>query len=118
MFKHTLHAVVPMNQRVLAGSDGSEMGAGRGSGVDGLGEGGLGLGSYFAGGGGRGGDRREGAQQGRGILKVPYMNQMWAPMERRLDLAVFRAMFASSARQGRQFVTHGFVKVNGKKVSC
>jgi predicted rRNA methylase YqxC with S4 and FtsJ domains len=37
-------------------------------------------------------------------------------MERRLDIAIFRALFASSARQARQFVLHGAVTVNGKKV--
>jgi ribosomal protein S4 len=38
------------------------------------------------------------------------------PLERRLDTAIFRALFASSVRQARQFVVHGLVKVNGKKV--
>lgn len=44
------------------------------------------------------------------------MNMVYAELERRLDTAVFRAMFASSARQAREFVIHGYVKVNGKKV--
>ena len=48
--------------------------------------------------------------------KIPYMNMTFAPLERRLDTAIFRAMFASSTRQARQFVVHGDVKVNGKKV--
>ena len=47
---------------------------------------------------------------------IPYMHMTFAPLERRLDTAIFRAMFASSARQARQFVVHGLVKVNGKKV--
>ena len=42
---------------------------------------------------------------------------VYAELERRLDTAIFRALFASSARQARQFVVHGYVKVNGKKVS-
>lgn len=42
---------------------------------------------------------------------------VYAPVERRLDTAIFRALFASSTRQARQFVVHGYVKVNGKKVS-
>jgi len=79
-----------MNTRELASSDGSEYGAGRGAGLDGSIE-----------------------KQQR---PVPYVNQTFAPMERRLDMAVFRAMFASSALQARQFVIHGFVRVNGKKV--
>jgi ribosomal protein S4 len=92
IFKHSLKSVVPMNTRELASSDGSEYGAGRGSGLDGA------------------------ADQLKRIPPVPYMNQTYAPMERRLDMAIFRAMFASSALQARQFVIHGFVKVNGKKV--
>lgn len=47
---------------------------------------------------------------------TPYSNMTFAPLERRLDVAVFRALFASSARQARQFVIHGAVTVNGKKV--
>lgn len=106
IFKHSLHSVVPMNPRVLAGSDGSEQAMGRGSGLD-LAPPGPRAGPGLAG---------AAARQGEGVMRVPYMNQMWAPMERRLDMAVFRAMFASSARQARQFVTHGFVNVNGKKM--
>jgi len=90
IFKHSLKSVVPMNTPKLASSDGSEYGAGRGSGLDNA--------------------------EKRRTLPVPYMNQTFAPMERRLDMAIFRAMFASSALQARQFVIHGFVKVNGKKV--
>lgn len=47
---------------------------------------------------------------------TPYMQMTFAPLERRLDTAIFRAMFATSVRQARQFVLHGAVKVNGKKV--
>ncbi|PHH84414.1 hypothetical protein CDD83_1973 [Cordyceps sp. RAO-2017] len=47
---------------------------------------------------------------------TPYMQMTYAPLERRLDTAVFRALFASSVRQARQFVVHGAVKVNGKKM--
>lgn len=47
---------------------------------------------------------------------TPYMNMTFAPQERRIDVAIFRAMFASSVRQARQFVVHGRVKVNGEKV--
>ncbi|KAI5785019.1 hypothetical protein DFH27DRAFT_505470 [Peziza echinospora] len=109
IFKHSLHSVVPLNARVLAGGDGSDMAAGRGSGLDVPPGQGKGLGGGPGGPGGPGGKTNT-------VLKVPYMNQMWAPMERRLDMAVFRSMFASSARQARQFVVHGFVKVNGKKM--
>jgi hypothetical protein len=92
-----------MDSRSLATSDGSEFGAGRGSGLEAeiipLSE--------------TQGDRT----RRRTRPQVPYMMQTFAPMERRLDMAIFRAMFASSALQARQFVIHGFVQVNGKKVS-
>ncbi|TQN73291.1 37S ribosomal protein NAM9 [Colletotrichum shisoi] len=45
---------------------------------------------------------------------TPYMMMAYAPLERRLDVAIFRAMFASSTLQAKQFCTHGAVKVNGK----
>jgi small subunit ribosomal protein S4 len=38
-------------------------------------------------------------------------------LELRLDNAVFRTGFASSRNQARQFVRHGHVKVNGKRVT-
>lgn len=91
-----------MDSRSLATSDGSEFGAGRGSGLEAeiipLSE--------------TQGDRT----RRRTRPQVPYMMQTFAPMERRLDMAIFRAMFASSALQARQFVIHGFVQVNGKKM--
>ncbi|AAF11677.1 MULTISPECIES: 30S ribosomal protein S4 [Deinococcus] len=37
-------------------------------------------------------------------------------LERRLDNVVFRMGFASTRRQARQFVGHGHILVNGKKV--
>ncbi|KAH6685897.1 hypothetical protein F5X68DRAFT_262421 [Plectosphaerella plurivora] len=47
---------------------------------------------------------------------TPYMQMTFAPMERRLDVAIFRAMFASSTLQARHFCVHGAVTVNGKKM--
>jgi len=38
-------------------------------------------------------------------------------LEQRLDNVVFRANFAASRSQARQFVRHGHVTVNGKKVT-
>src|SRR5487761_2670271 len=38
-------------------------------------------------------------------------------LELRLDNAVYRALWASSRNQSRQFVTHGHVLVNGRRVS-
>lgn len=96
MFTPRLNAVVPMDHKYLAEFDGSELAAGRGSGLD-----------------------QSVDRDGKGSRKrkpIPYMHQTYAPIERRLDMAVWRALFASSARQARQFVVHGKVKVNGKKV--
>lgn len=77
----------------LAKHDGSEQAAGRGSGAD-----------------------AAPSQAPKPYPRTPYLNMVYAPMERRLDTAIFRALFASSTRQARQFVVHGYVKVNGKKV--
>ncbi|KAK8187815.1 hypothetical protein HDK77DRAFT_494644 [Phyllosticta capitalensis] len=90
MFSKTLPAVAPMDVFKLARSDGSEEAAGRGSGED---------------------------LEDTSIINktmTPYMQMVWHPIERRLDNAVWRALFSSSARQARQFVVHGWVKVNGK----
>jgi ribosomal protein S4 len=48
---------------------------------------------------------------------TPLMQMTYAPVERRLDMAVFRSLFATSIRQARLMVVHGAVTVNGKKVS-
>ena len=37
-------------------------------------------------------------------------------LERRIDNVVFRMGFANTRRQARQFVTHGHITVNGKRV--
>ncbi|RLV95465.1 37S ribosomal protein NAM9 mitochondrial [Spathaspora sp. JA1] len=47
---------------------------------------------------------------------TPMMMQTFAILEKRLEVAVFRAMFASSVRQARQFILGGHVKVNGVSV--
>ncbi|KFY42313.1 hypothetical protein V495_04567 [Pseudogymnoascus sp. VKM F-4514 (FW-929)] len=99
MFTSRIKSVVPMNHRYMALFDGSEQAAGRGSGVQTSRE--L--------------DSR--ALRARRRNVVPYMGMTFAPVERRLDTAIFRALFASSARQARQFVLHGGVKVNGKKMT-
>ncbi|OBT78921.1 hypothetical protein VF21_02789 [Pseudogymnoascus sp. 05NY08] len=99
MFTSRIKSVIPMNHRYLAHSDGSEQAAGRGSGL-------------------QTGETLD--AKGLRLRKnrvIPYMGMTYAPVERRLDTAVFRALFASSARQARQFVLHGGVKVNGKKMS-
>lgn len=82
-----------MDHTQLARSDGYEQAEGRGSGLD-----------------------PHPDNKNRPVAKIPYMNMTFAPLERRLDTAIFRSMFASSTRQARQFVVHGDVKVNGKKV--
>ncbi len=91
MFSRRLKSVVPIDPGYLAKNDGSMESAGRGSGL-------------------------ETENERQKVELVPYMQMTFAPLERRLDTAIFRALFASSARQARQFVVHGAVKVNGKKV--
>ncbi len=93
MFSRTCNAVVPMSPDYLARNDGSEMAAGRGSGL-----------------------QPDPSSRVKAPPRTPYMQMMYHPTERRLDTAIFRALFASSARQARQFVVHGHVKVNGKRV--
>lgn len=93
MFKPTSRSVVQMDHKYLAENDGSEQARGRGSGLQLVPE-----------------------EERKGQPSVPYMSMTYAPTERRLDVAMFRALFASSTRQARQMVVHGGVKVNGKKV--
>ena len=93
MFRRTIRSVVPMDYKMLAEKDGSEQAEGRGSGLD-----------------------PPPNQKTKLFPATPYLNMTYAPIERRLDTAIFRALFASSTRQARQFVTHGYVRVNGKKV--
>ena len=90
-FKRSIPAVVSMDHRYLARHDGSEQAAGRGAGAD-------------------------AQEKTRTPPLTPYMQMTYYPTERRLDTAVFRALFASSVRQARQFCVHGLVKVNGKKM--
>ncbi|KAJ5482345.1 hypothetical protein N7475_001157 [Penicillium sp. IBT 31633x] len=92
MFNHRIRSVIPMNASDLAADDGSLASAGRGSGLD-----------------------NDGSPTHQ-TRPIPYTHMAFAPLERRLDVAIFRALFASSARQARQFVIHGAVTVNGQKM--
>jgi ribosomal protein S4 len=101
MFSRRIPAVVPMNVRAMALQDGREQSAGRGSGKD---------------------THISQQHRGRAIFKpatamTPYASMTFWPLERRLDMAIWRSLFASSLRQAAQFVTHGHVRVNGKLVS-
>lgn len=110
MFSRKIESVVNMNPRYMAENDGSEQATGRGSGKkynpdwrakqEAAGE--SGPNPYVT--------------NLKTNRATPYMQMTYAPMERRLDIAIFRALFASSARQARQFCVHGFVKVNGQPV--
>ncbi|KAK4945478.1 hypothetical protein LTR10_015374 [Elasticomyces elasticus] len=114
MFDRRIRSVVPMNAGYLAMNDGSLESAGRGSGVE---EKQIGRRRRERGSKDDGDRRRERGSKDDGDRKqIPYMQMTFAPLERRLDTAIFRAMFASSARQARQFVVHGAVKVNGKEM--
>lgn len=93
MFRPTLRSVVSMDPQRLAEDDGAKQAMGRGSGLE-----------------------AQPGRKSRGRSQTPYMNMLYAPAERRLDTAIFRSLFASSTRQARQFVVHGYVRVNGKPV--
>lgn len=88
-----------MDAKYLASNDGTLESAGRGAGLQKRDQG-----------------RSRRKEKAQPDSSIPYMQMTFAPLERRLDTAIFRAMFASSARQARQFVIHGAVKVNGKEV--
>lgn len=51
--------------------------------------------------------------KGRDVAPTPITLQTFGTLEKRLEVALFRSMFASSLRQARQFILGGFVKVNG-----
>lgn len=91
-----------MNPWRLAQDDGSNASAGRGSGLETTPAEELDLASAN--------------KKSRTPALTPFTQMTFAPLERRLDVAIFRALFASSARQARQFVVHGAVTVNGKQV--
>ncbi len=55
----------------------------------------------------------EKAEKSRGITGESLL----ILLERRLDNILYRLGIASSRKQGRQFIEHGHVTVNGKKVS-
>jgi ribosomal protein S4 len=93
MFSKRIRSVIPMNTTDLAADDGSKESSGRGSGLS--------------------SESSSGRSRSR---LIPYTQMAFAPLERRLDVAIFRSLFASSTRQARQFVIHGAVTVNGQKV--
>jgi ribosomal protein S4 len=95
MFTRRIRSVVPMNPQQLARDDGSKESAGRGSGLQ---------------------PNPRSRRSSSIPPRMPFSQMTFAPLERRLDVAIFRALFASSTRQARQFVVHGAVTVNGKKV--
>src|SRR5260370_17072875 len=50
-------------------------------------------------------------------IKGPTGENLIIMLERRLDNVINRAGFAGSHAQARQFILHGHVRVNGKKVN-
>ena len=47
---------------------------------------------------------------------APVGSLMFAEVERRIDVFIFRCCFAHSVYEARRLVTHGHVTLNGKKV--
>ncbi|KAK4165916.1 putative mitochondrial SSU ribosomal protein S4 precursor [Cladorrhinum sp. PSN259] len=103
MFSRRLLSAVDMDPAYMARHNGSEQAAGRGSGLILTPE----LAQRVP---------RNSRDRKYQTTATPYMQMTFAPQERRLDIAIHRALFASSARQARQFVIHGAVTVNGKKM--
>ena len=66
--------------------------------------------------GGRYRDQEEAAKKAERAT-VPVGSMMFAFVERRLDVCIFRACLAQSVYQAKQFVTKGHVKLNGQVVS-
>ncbi|PFH55614.1 hypothetical protein XA68_17946 [Ophiocordyceps unilateralis] len=121
LFSRRLLSVVDMPPQYLAAHDGSEQAAGRGSGMTTLS---VTAETYSTAPQyanedspttGRKGDVNKllGMQYSK---MTPYMQMTYAPLERRLETAIFRSLFASSIREARQFCVHGAVKVNGIKM--
>ncbi|BCR94293.1 mitochondrial 37S ribosomal protein uS4m [Aspergillus luchuensis] len=106
MFSPRIRSVMPMDPAKLAKDDGSALSAGRGMGVEPRPD----PAAYSK------VSKLERVETDQLDRPFPYTQATFAPLERRLDVAVFRAMFASSTRQARQFVIHGAVTVNGKKM--
>jgi ribosomal protein S4 len=112
MFSRYIPAVVPMDARFLGRGDGSAQAAGRGSGLNISPEAVEAERRSQRDGGKEDGERGH----GRETAQTPYMGMTFWPLERRLDSAIFRALFACSVSQARQMVIHGHVKVNGKRM--
>lgn len=51
--------------------------------------------------------------KGMNVAPTPMSLQTYAVLEKRLEFALFRSMFASSVRQAREFIRSGHVQVNG-----
>ncbi len=48
---------------------------------------------------------------------APVGSLMWAEVERRIDVFVFRCCFAHSVYEARRMIIHGYCKLNGRFVS-
>ncbi|KAF3309338.1 mitochondrial 37S ribosomal protein nam9 [Orbilia oligospora] len=108
MFRHTLRGVVRMNPAIMAKDDGSSVVSGRGTGIDPKPLRMVELPKDI--------ERRRKELKDANPQPIPFMQMTYAPLERRLDTAVYRALFASSVRQARMMCLHGKVFVNGVKM--
>ncbi len=59
-------------------------------------------------------ERMAEAERRKGL--APVGSLMFAEVERRIDVVIFRACFAHSVYEARRMVVHGSVLLNGKKV--
>lgn len=59
---------------------------------------------------------RNACQPGSDVPHTPVTSMMWAELEKRLDVAIFRACLVESVYEARRLVIHGRVRLNGAKV--
>ncbi|OCF36424.1 nam9 protein [Kwoniella heveanensis CBS 569] len=65
--------------------------------------------------GGRSGDEKRSKRKEKDS-KAPIGTMLFADVERRLDVLIFRACFAQSVWEARRYVVQGHVKLNGQQV--
>ncbi|WVQ98954.1 hypothetical protein IAU59_006086 [Kwoniella sp. CBS 9459] len=65
--------------------------------------------------GGRSGDEKRSRRKEKDS-KAPIGTMLFADVERRLDVLIFRACFAQSVWEARRYVVQGHVKLNGQQV--
>ncbi|WVF71960.1 hypothetical protein IAT40_006770 [Kwoniella sp. CBS 6097] len=106
-----------MPEKLPAIHESSSSGSGSGSG-SGAGSGGLEINKWVEGrerAGGRSADEKRSKRKEKDS-KAPIGTMLFADVERRLDVLIFRACFAQSVWEARRYVVQGHVKLNGQQI--